>query len=41
MAIIGTVVGEKLKSLFENLAKEFGDEIRQVITSNIIEYQIE
>jgi hypothetical protein len=41
VSIISAVVGEKLKSLLANLAKEFGDEIKHAISSNILEYQIE
>lgn len=41
MTIIATVVGDKLKSLFENLGKEFGEEVKQVINNNILEYQVE
>lgn len=41
MTIIATVVGDKLKSLFENLAKEFGEEVKQVINNSILEYQVE
>jgi predicted NACHT family NTPase len=41
VSIISAVVGEKLKSLLANLAREFGDEIQHAISSNILEYQIE
>jgi len=41
MAIISTVVGEKLKGLFENLVKEFGEEVKQVVNNCILEYQEE
>ena len=41
MTIIATVVGDKLKSLFENLVKEFGEEVKQVINNSILEYQVE
>ena len=41
MTIIATVVVDKLKSLFENLVKEFGEEVKQVINNSILEYQVE
>lgn len=41
MTIIASVVGDKLKSLFENLGKEFGEEVKQVINNSILEYQVE
>lgn len=41
MTIIGAVLGDKLKSLFENITKEFGEEVKQVIKNNILEYQVE
>lgn len=41
MTLIKAVVGEKLKSLFENIATEFGEEIKQVINNSILEYQVE
>lgn len=41
ITIISTVVGDKLKSLFENLAAEFGEEVKQIINNSILEYQVE
>lgn len=39
--MVTAVVGEKLKSLFENLVVEFGEETKQVINNSILEYQVE
>lgn len=39
--LIGTTVGNKLKSLFETLLDEFGEEVKQIINNNILEYQVE
>lgn len=41
MTLIAPVVRDKLKSLFENIANEFGDEVLQMINNNILEYQLE
>lgn len=41
LTLIGTFVGEKLKPLFENLTKEFGEEVKHIISNNILEYQVE
>lgn len=41
MTMITVVVGNRLKSLFDNLVKEFGEEIKQAISSGILDYQIE
>ncbi len=38
MTLIAPVVRDKLKSLFENIANEFGDEVLQKINNNILEY---
>lgn len=41
LTIIGSFVGERLKPLFESLTKEFGEEVKQIINNNILEYQVE
>jgi len=41
LTLITSVVGEKLKSLFDGLLKEFGEEVKQVVNNNILEYQVE
>ncbi|SEN23725.1 NACHT domain-containing protein [Chitinophaga rupis] len=41
LTLVTSVVGNKLKSLFEGLLREFGEEVKQVINNNILEYQIE
>ncbi|QYS89687.1 NACHT domain-containing protein [Flavobacterium davisii] len=41
LTLIGTFIGDKFKPLFESLAKEFGEEVKQVINNNILEYQVE
>ena len=40
-ASIGAVVGDKLKSLFTTIATEFGEEVKQFLNTNMLEYQIE
>ena len=39
--IIFSVVNENLKSLFNSLFREFGEEIKQIVNNNILEYQVE
>lgn len=39
--MISAVVGVKLKSVLEVVTKEFGDEIKHVMSNNILEYQVE
>lgn len=41
LTVIGAFVGERLKPLFESLTKEFGEEVKQIINNNILEYQVE
>ena len=38
---ITTVVTLKLKSFFEDIAKDLGDEVKHLINNNILEYQVE
>ena len=39
--IIFSAVNENLKSLFNSLFREFGEEIKQIVNNNILEYQVE
>lgn len=41
ITLITAVIGDKLKSFLENIAAEFGEEVKQLINNNILEYQIE
>lgn len=41
ITLITAVIGDKLKSFLENIATEFGEEVKQLINNNILEYQIE
>ena len=41
ITLITLVVGDKLKSFLENIASEFGDEVKHTINNNILEYQVE
>lgn len=40
-SIIIGVVSTQLKSLLTNIAQEFGDEVKQIVNNNILEYQVE
>ena len=41
LTLITAVVSENLKSLLNSLLKEFGEEVKQVVNNNILEYQVE
>ncbi len=41
LALITTALTNKLSTLFGNLTEEFGEEVKQVIKNNILEYQVE
>ncbi len=41
LSLITGVIAEKLKGLFTNITKEFGEEVKHVINNNILEYQVE
>ena len=41
LALITSVVTDNLKTLFDSLVKEFGEEVKQVVNNNILEYQVE
>ena len=41
LAIVSGVMAGKLKGIFEGLAVDFGEKIKQIVDNNILEYQIQ
>ncbi|MGN7811915.1 NACHT domain-containing protein [Flavobacterium sp. 22076] len=39
--LVKSFLGENLKTLFNKITKEFGEEVKHIINNNILEYQIE
>jgi predicted NACHT family NTPase len=39
--IISGVIGKKLTSILSSITDEFGEEVKQVVSNNILEYQVE
>lgn len=41
ISLLTSVVSNNLKELFESITKDFGNEIKHIISNNILEYQVE